>query len=71
MSKLVELPEDHYGDTAFSDFAAGGGISISGTARALSWACQLAYKSNAAKIARIAARWGLDRVAAVPQTRTG
>lgn len=61
MSKLVELPEDHYSDVAFSDFEPAAAFHHA-TARALSWVCQLAYESNAAKIARIAARWGVDRV---------
>ena len=59
MSKLVELPEDHYSDSAFSDFAPMAEFHR-GTARALSWACQLAYESNDAKISRIAERWRLD-----------
>jgi triacylglycerol lipase len=61
MSKLVELPEDHYGDAAFSDFAPSAEFHR-GTAQALSWACQLAYESDDAKIARVAGRWGLDSV---------
>ena len=61
MSKLVELPEGHYGDAAFSDFVPVAEFHR-GAARALSWACQLAYESNAEKIARITARWGLDHV---------
>lgn len=59
MSKLVELPEDRYSDAAFSGFEPEAAFDH-GAARALSWACQLAYESSAAKIARIAARWGLD-----------
>jgi triacylglycerol lipase len=66
MSKLVELPEDHYGDAAFSDFQPVVEFHR-GTARALSWACQLAYESNAEKIARIAGRWDLDRVQSFQQ----
>jgi hypothetical protein len=61
MSKLVELPEDQYGDAAFSDFVPAADFHR-GTACALSWTCQLAYESNDAKIKRIAERWGLDGV---------
>ena len=63
MSIFVELPKDRYSATAFSAFVPQAEFH-QGTARAMSWLCQLAYESDNAKIAEVAARWHLDR--AVP-----
>jgi hypothetical protein len=67
MSIFVELPEDHYGATAFNAFAPRADFDM-GTARAMIWLCQLAYESDGAKIERVAARWGIERVAVFAET---
>jgi len=70
MSIFVELPDDHYSATAFGGFAPGRDFDM-GTARAMIWLCQLAYESDDPKIARIAARWGLERVTPFAQAASG
>jgi triacylglycerol lipase len=60
MSIFVELPTARYDAAAFSAFTPQAEFHP-GTARAMSWLCQLAYESNDAKIAEIAGRWHLAR----------
>jgi triacylglycerol lipase len=61
MSFLTKLPRDRYDSKAFDRFSATQETFNLGVARALAWACQLAYETDEAeKVASIAGKWGLE-----------
>ncbi len=60
MSFLTKLPRKHYEANAFEKFDGNLERFDLGIARAMAWACQLAYETDeAAKVADIAGAWGI------------
>ncbi|UWU83193.1 lipase family protein [Bradyrhizobium yuanmingense] len=61
MSFLTKLPRDQYVLNAFDRFSASQEAFDLGIARALAWACQLAYETDETeKVTSLAAGWGLE-----------
>lgn len=61
MSFLTTLPRERYNASAFNEFNAESGDYNPGTAKAMAWACQLAYETaDPRKVASIAASWSCD-----------
>jgi hypothetical protein len=61
MSFLTKLPRDNYAPDAFHGFNATLDTFDLGVARALAWACQLAYETDETeKVTSLAAGWGLE-----------
>src|SRR4051794_21223008 len=58
MSFLTTLPRERYSPAAFDQFDAASGDFKLGTAKAMAWACQLAYETaDPGKIDSIADSW--------------